>query len=52
MDFRKHKDDALKTHPHLIPYKELPDIEKEYDQATARETIVCLIIGYEIKRTH
>lgn len=33
------RDDRLKTHPCLVPYDELPDSEKEYDRATATETL-------------
>ncbi len=47
----KERNDVLKTHPCLIPYEELSEIEKEYDRATARETIECLLeLGYEIKK--
>ncbi len=45
----KDRNEVLKTHPCLIPYDELPEVEKEYDRATARETIDCLLeSGYEI----
>lgn len=33
------RDDTGKTHPCLIPYEELPEIEKEYDRIMARETL-------------
>ena len=29
------RDDALKTHPCLVPYEELPEQEKQYDRDTA-----------------
>ncbi|MDR1800661.1 MAG: Ryanodine receptor Ryr [Lachnospiraceae bacterium] len=44
------RDDALKHHPCLIPYEELPESEKEYDRATATETLKLILnLGYEIK---
>ena len=33
------RSDTLRTHPCLIPYDELPEIEKEYDRDTAMETL-------------
>lgn len=33
------RNDKLKTHPCLIPYEELPEIEKEYDRNTAFGTM-------------
>ena len=33
------RDDVKKLHPCLVPYEELPDIEKEYDRNTALETL-------------
>ena len=45
------RDDNLKQHPCLIPYEELPEIEKEYDRATAMETLKLMInFGYTIER--
>ena len=45
------RDDALKQHPCLVPYAELPESEKEYDRATALETIkAILVLGYQIKK--
>lgn len=44
------RDDAVKKHPDLIPYADLPDGEKEYDRKTAMETLKAIIaLGYEIK---
>jgi len=38
-----------KEHPCLIDYADLSEVEKEYDRATARETMICLNeLGYEI----
>ena len=45
------RDDKLKTTPCLVPYEELPEIEKEYDRKTAFETIKLLVkLGYSIKK--
>ena len=45
------RDDALKLHPDLLPYSDLPDSEKEYDRETAMKTIMLLKkLGYDIKR--
>lgn len=41
------RDDAKKETPCLVPYEQLPESEKEYDRATARETILALEeLGY------
>ena len=43
------RDDALKTHPDLVPYGDLPEEEKEYDRISVIETVkVILMLGYEI----
>lgn len=43
------RDDENKTHPDLIPYDELTDIEKEFDRQTSLETLkVILSLGYKI----
>jgi hypothetical protein len=43
------RDDAGKKHPCLIPYEQLPDSEKEFDRATAVETIKAIIsLGFRI----
>lgn len=45
------RDDIKKTTPCLVPYSELPEIEKEYDRKTAVETLKLIIsLGYEIKK--
>ena len=36
--------DSNKTHPCLVPYDELPESEKEYDRAVAREAVAVLLI--------
>ncbi len=43
------RNDKLKTHPCLIPYDQLPDIEKQYDRNTALETLKTIMaLGYKI----
>lgn len=45
------RNDELKTHPCLIPYEELPEIEKDYDRATAMGTLKLIIsMGFKISR--
>jgi len=45
-------DEILRTHPSLIPYKQLPEAEKEYDRRTAAVTISCILEnGYHIEPT-
>jgi ryanodine receptor 2 len=44
------RDDAAKTHPCLIPYRDLPESEKQYDRTTAMETLKAILaLGYEIR---
>lgn len=35
----KERNDALRRHPCLVPYGELPESEKDYDRNTALETL-------------
>lgn len=43
------RNDVKKEHPCLIPYEELPESEKEYDRATAMETLkVIMSFGYVV----
>ena len=45
------RDDALKTHPCLVPYDELPEMEKDYDRHTAIETLKLIVkSGYDIHK--
>ncbi len=45
------RNDEQKTHPCLIPYADLPDSEKEYDRATALETLKLITaLGYDISK--
>jgi len=44
------RDDNKKTHPDLVPYKDLSDSEKEYDRITAMEGLKAIIaLGYQIE---
>lgn len=43
------RDDSLKLHPCLVPYEELPEIEKEYDRATALASLKLIYkLGFKI----
>lgn len=45
------RSDALKQHPCLIPYEELPEIEKAYDRDTALETLKLISkLGFKISK--
>jgi hypothetical protein len=45
------RDDALKQHPSLVPYGELPEAEKVYDRRLALETLrAILALGYKIEQ--
>ena len=45
------RDDRAKTNPDLVPYRDLPDSEKEYDRNTAAETLKVIIsMGYKISK--
>jgi hypothetical protein len=45
------RDEDKKTHPSLVPYKDLPESEKDYDRSTAMETLrAMLALGYEIEK--
>lgn len=37
--YGEERNDALKHHPCLIPYEELPEVEKDYDRNTALGTL-------------
>ena len=40
---------SVKRIPPLVPYKELPESEKEYDRSTATETLKAILaLGYQI----
>lgn len=44
------RNDALKHHPCLVPYEDLPESEKEYDRNTSVETLKLILkLGFEIE---
>lgn len=46
------RDDARKETPCLVPYKDLPENEKDFDRNTAMETVKLIIkLGYDIKKS-
>jgi hypothetical protein len=45
------RDEAKKEHPSLVPYKDLPEEEKEYDRSTVLETLRALLaLGYRFEK--
>ena len=45
------RNDALQQHPCLVPYQELPEIEKAYDRDTALGTLKLICkLGFKITR--
>lgn len=50
--FGEERSDSLKQHPCLIPYEELPEVEKQYDRDTALGTLKLISkLGFKITRT-
>jgi len=44
------RDEAARKHPCLVPYADLPEVEKDYDRRTAVETLrVIVALGYCIQ---
>lgn len=49
--YGKVRNDASKTTPCLIPYEDLPEIEKEYDRKTSIETLKLIKqLGFNISK--
>ena len=49
--YGKERNDERMETPCLIPYEELPEIEKDYDRHTAMETIKLILkLGYKIEK--
>ena len=49
--YGEERSDALKQHPCLIPYEELPEIEKDYDRDTAIGTLKLIHkLGFMIEK--
>lgn len=47
--YGEERDDALKHHPCLVPYEDLPEIEKAYDRDTALSTLKLISkLGFSI----
>lgn len=45
------RNDELKHHPCLVPYGELPEVEKNYDRDTAVETLKLILkLGFRIEK--
>ena len=45
------RNDAEKRHPMLIPYEDLPEVEKVYDRNTSVETLKLILkLGFKITR--
>lgn len=49
--FGRKRNDRKKTHPCLVPYEELPEIEKDYDRNTAKSTLKLIVkLGFRITK--
>lgn len=49
--YGKKRNDELKTHPCLIPYEELSEVEKDYDRNTAVGTLKLILkLGFKISK--
>ena len=49
--YGEERNDALKQHPCLIPYEELPEVEKAYDRDTAFGTLKFIVrSGFKISK--
>lgn len=47
----ENRDNEKKTTPCLVPYDELPEIEKDYDRNTAMQTLRLIVkLGYTIEK--
>ena len=45
------RDDETKVTPCLVPYCELPEVEKDYDRNTAMQTLKLIVkLGYRIEK--
>ena len=43
--------DQAKKHQDIVPYRDLPESEKEYDRMTAMETLKVIVgLGYIVER--
>lgn len=47
--YGEQRDDLNKKHPCLVPYSDLPEMEKNYDRNTSRETLKLILkLGFKI----
>ena len=47
--YGEERSDALKQHPCLVPYEELPEVEKAYDRDTALGTLKLISkLGFKV----
>lgn len=49
--YGKERSDVMKTHPCLVPYEDLSEVEKDYDRDTAIGTLKLIIwLGFRISK--
>ena len=49
--YGEERNDNLKHHPCLIPYEELPEVEKDYDRDTSISTLKLILkLGFTISK--
>ena len=49
--YGEERDDLLKHHPCLVPYEDLPEVEKDYDRDTAMGTLRLIVkSGFRISK--
>ena len=49
--YGEQRSDALKQHPCIVPYEELPEVEKAYDRDTALGTLKLISkLGFKITK--
>lgn len=49
--YGEERDDVLKHHPCLVPYEDLPEVEKDYDRDTAMGTLRLIVkSGFRISK--
>ena len=49
--YGEQRDDVNKRHPCLVPYSDLSEKEKEYDRATAMETLKLILkLGFKLDK--
>ena len=49
--YGEERNDAMKQHPCLVPYEELPEVEKDYDRDTAFGTLKLISkLGFKISK--